>query len=637
MKKRSISFLLSFLLVLSAIPVGAAAAFAEGGDEVKRVTAGYVDENGEKQEVENCIQLSSSFDVEEFSFEAGEWYIAKGAYTVTGRIENNAPADDPAHLILGYAGGLNAMQGIHNPEGKGLIIYTYSTAVPGILQATVPDTHIADAAIGGNAAEAQRSGDLTINGGIISATGGKDGGAGIGGGFQGACGNVVINGGTVTAVGGGSFGGAGIGGGAASEIAGGKITINGGTVTATGGEYGGAGIGGGYGGGFEKITINGGSVTATGGKLGGAGIGKGFPAENGETNGTILITGGTVTATGGKDSAGIGGSNNYPDEPGSKVDTITITGGEITAMGNNTAAIGGGRYCTDHGTAVLSDGIEILAGSSEADRYYHNHELYCLKRAPYAFVHPVPAYTVRHLQQNADGTGYEEAETETLYGHTGEETKAKFRTYDGFVPLSFEQQTVKADGTTEVEIRYDRLPAPVHEHTFASVWSSNDLTHWHASDCGHAVAADLAEHTFDGGVKNGDETVYTCTVCGYEKTETGDVTAKLLEEALAEKAGLEAQLAAKEAELDKLKDESETQSGMITELNAEIDSLNAKLDAAQKEIERLKALSGDPGTGDEENEDTACAKCGKVHADNFIGRIVCFFNRIGNFFRNLFG
>lgn len=31
-----------------------------------------------------------------------------------------------------------------------------------------------------------------------------------------------------------------------------------------------------------------------------------------------------------------------------------------------------------------------------------------------------------------------------------------------------------------------------------------------------------------------------------------------------------------------------------------------------------------------------CSKCGGTHADNFFGNIVCFFNRIGNWFRNLF-
>ena len=625
MKKQIISILLSVLLVLSAVPIGAVAAFADG----ERITVTYIDENGEEQEAENCIKMASAEAADAYSFEAGEWYVVTGTFTVNNRIENNAPADDPAHLILGFGCILKAEMGIHNPEGKGLVIYAHSATVPGSLEAEAAGDKNADAAIGGNAAEAKNSGDLTINGGIITAIGGNNGGAGIGGGFQGSAGNVVINGGTVTAVGGGSLGAAGIGGGGASDLNNGTITINGGTVTATGGSYGGTGIGGGYDGGFKKITINGGTVTATGGSYGGAGIGKGFTAEDGAANGTILITGGTVTATGGLHSAGIGGGNNYNDEPGFKVDNITITGGEITATGDGTAAIGGGHNCPDHGTTVIGEDLEIIAGNSADDCYYHNHELYLLKRAPYAEVHAIPSYTVRHMKQNADRTGYEEAETETLHGYTGEYTRAAFKTYDGFIPLSFEQQTVKKDGTAVVEIRYNRLPEPVHEHTFSTEWSADASAHWHASACGHAVAADLGEHTFDEGVKTDDKTVFTCTVCGYEKVETEDETAKLLEEALAAISNLEKQLAAKQAELETMKDESEES---IAALNAEIASLNAQLDAAKEEIEQLKAQS-DPGT----EEDAACEKCGKVHADNFFGRIVCFFNRIGNFFKNLFG
>lgn len=104
--------------------------------------------------------------------------------------------------------------------------------------------------------------DITINGGIVTATGAYQG-AGIGGGYKGSGSNITINGGTVTAYGGTL--GAGIGGGYWAEGYG--ITINGGTVTAIGkGEsiYAGAGIGGGDGRSGHDITINGGIVIASG-------------------------------------------------------------------------------------------------------------------------------------------------------------------------------------------------------------------------------------------------------------------------------------------------------------------------------------------------------------------------------------
>ena len=90
---------------------------------------------------------------------------------------------------------------------------------------------------------------LTIDGtGSLNAS--SLGGAGIGGGRQINCGDITINGGTVTANGG--DGAAGIGG--AQESNCGDITINGGTVIANGGEYA-AGIGSGNNGNCGNIII----------------------------------------------------------------------------------------------------------------------------------------------------------------------------------------------------------------------------------------------------------------------------------------------------------------------------------------------------------------------------------------------
>ena len=131
-------------------------------------------------------------------------------------------------------------------------------------------------------------------------------GAGIGGGFKISCGNIVINSGTITATGGGDAAGIGAGSGTGSC---GNITINGGTITATG-DGGGAGIGGGYGIDCGNITISGGTVSATGGYYA-AGIGGG--RSNGAC-GTITIksTVTSVTATKGSvapNSIGSGGEN----------------------------------------------------------------------------------------------------------------------------------------------------------------------------------------------------------------------------------------------------------------------------------------------------------------------------------------
>ena len=177
---------------------------------------------------------------------------------------------------------------------------------------------------------------LTIKGeGSLNASC-NDRATGIGGGFYKHCGNIVINGGNITATG-GEYN-AGIGGGEGDEedvIRCGKITISGGTVKATGGE-GAAGIGCGNYGASNDITITGGTVTATGGGCA-AGIGSG----EGGSYGAITISGGTVTATGGYWAAGIGGG-----WCNGTCGTITITSGvtQVTATKGSDApnSIGAG-------------------------------------------------------------------------------------------------------------------------------------------------------------------------------------------------------------------------------------------------------------------------------------------------------
>ena len=120
-----------------------------------------------------------------------------------------------------------------------------------------------------------------------------NGGAGIGGGLNINCGNIIINGGNITATGGGQS--PGIGGGIGVGSCG-NITINGGTITATGG-YGASGIGCGVGGSMisscGNITISGGTITATGG-YGASGIGN--SSAGGCDNVTINNTVTKVTA-----------------------------------------------------------------------------------------------------------------------------------------------------------------------------------------------------------------------------------------------------------------------------------------------------------------------------------------------------
>ncbi|MBQ6336427.1 MAG: hypothetical protein IJI50_04260 [Ruminococcus sp.] len=107
---------------------------------------------------------------------------------------------------------------------------------------------------------------------------------GIGGGYEKASGNIIINGGNITATGGRSA--AGIGG--AYHAICGDITINGGNITAYGGSFA-AGIGGGYGRSCGNITINDTvtQVTAIRGEGASRSIGAGLSGSGG----TVTIGG----------------------------------------------------------------------------------------------------------------------------------------------------------------------------------------------------------------------------------------------------------------------------------------------------------------------------------------------------------
>ncbi|MBP5689757.1 MAG: hypothetical protein J6W74_02465, partial [Bacteroidales bacterium] len=141
---------------------------------------------------------------------------------------------------------------------------------------------------------------------IINATGGPNGGAGIGSGADDSDGynSITINGGEITAIG-GSDGGAGIGTGL--EAVGGAITIKGGTINATGGDHA-AGIGGGYFHSYVEIIIITDGVTslkATRGSSQAKCIGKGYKGH--EVFSGIIIDGVTI------DPDYVSSSSTFPD------------------------------------------------------------------------------------------------------------------------------------------------------------------------------------------------------------------------------------------------------------------------------------------------------------------------------------
>lgn len=137
-----------------------------------------------------------------------------------------------------------------------------------------------------------------------------------------------------------------------------------GSLTATGGIDGGAGIGGGDESYYEgskstsSIVINGGKIKATGGKEA-VGIGGGCGGKGGRVNRkdpddrsqTITINGGDI------DAAGIGGGAFYPNNGGDGA--VTINGGHIKSEGKYGAGIGGGwgHVCGGDGDVLITGGV----------------------------------------------------------------------------------------------------------------------------------------------------------------------------------------------------------------------------------------------------------------------------------------
>jgi hypothetical protein len=254
----------------------------------------------------------------------------------------------------------NGNAGFSAPQGTTLAIKDSGEGNGG-LSATAET--IGGAGIGGSFWEA--GGNISIQSGAVTAAGGKNG-AGIGGGSGGESGEIIISGGDVDALG-GEYG-AGIGGGAGAY--GGKISIGGGTVYARGG-YNGAGLGGGghdsYGNGGDggEITINGGTVIAAGRERG-AGIGGGGSVSGkGGRGGKIAISGdASVTADGGVNAAGIGGGNGDGYGKGGSGGEVTISG-NATVMrakgGMSSAGIGGSGIGASGGTITISGGTVQMA------------------------------------------------------------------------------------------------------------------------------------------------------------------------------------------------------------------------------------------------------------------------------------
>ena len=211
----------------------------------------YLDANGDQKYVTEYQPVSSTT-----SSMNGGWYVADGAFVLMSKIT----VTGDVHLILCDYASIT-VPGIQVSEGNSLTIYAQSVNADKMGKIISQGATQGQAGIGGFKGT---NGTIVINGGNIHATGQVTFSAGIGGGSHSqyitryVCGDIIINGGIVTANGGKQA--AGIGGGFKGQ--GGNVTVNGGIVTAISANNG-SGIGGGREAPGGNFVQNGGVVIAS--------------------------------------------------------------------------------------------------------------------------------------------------------------------------------------------------------------------------------------------------------------------------------------------------------------------------------------------------------------------------------------
>ena len=179
---------------------------------------------------------------------------------------------------------------------------------------------------------------------------------------------------------------AGIGGGNNANC--GNIVIAGGFITATGGGVGAPGIGAGYGASCGTISISGGTVTAQGGNYA-AGIGAGYYNSSCVS---IDITGGTVTATGGTYAAGIGTGQESSCGPITITDSVTQVTANKGANAPNSIGKGQDGTC---GTVTIG-GVEYWKNSQYQNG--GNDAQTGIVKSPYYY--PIPNHTLDNIPSN---------------------------------------------------------------------------------------------------------------------------------------------------------------------------------------------------------------------------------------------
>lgn len=115
-------------------------------------------------------------------------------------------------------------------------------------------------------------------------------------------------------------------------------------------------------------------------------------------------------------------------------------------------------------------------------------------------------YTVIHYQQNLDDDNYREVERETKQGLTNSTVPEVAKTYEGFYALLYEKPNIAADGSTVVEIYYDRYYYLMN-FDLDGGYGVEPIYARYGTPIGDVGTPTKAGYTFDGWSLDGKNTV----------------------------------------------------------------------------------------------------------------------------------
>ena len=139
-------------------------------------------------------------------------------------------------------------------------------------------------------------------------------------------------------------------------------------------------------------------------------------------------------------------------------------------------------------------------------------------------------YTVIHYKQNLNDDNYTEIERETKQGLTNSPVPDVAKTYEGFYALLYEKPNIAADGSTVVEIKYDRYYYLMN-FDLDGGYGVEPIYARYGTQIGTVGTPTKAGYTFDGWSLNGENATLPITMPAenrtYKAVWTPDTTAKV--------------------------------------------------------------------------------------------------------------